>query len=380
MERLAGLRYRERVVSSHRRHRAPRPRARRLLIVNVVVLALLAGGTAAYASLGKSVTLDVEGHTYSVRTFAPSVESLLEAGDIDVRVEDRVSHDLDASLSHGDEIEVRFAKPVSLVVDGEVEDLVSYDLDVADVYENAGIEVDDDAQTSHDADDPLDRDGETIVVSNPKDVTVVADGEETTLRSSALTTEELLDEADVTLGDDDEVEPALSDPIEADGTVRVVRIEYVERTEDVEIDYETEVRDDDDLFEGETEVLEDGETGRAEQDVYLVLADGEVREREVVVSRTLTAPRPRIEVEGTQEIPEVWDRLAQCESGGNWSINTGNPFSGGLQFLPSTWRSVGGSGLPHENSREEQIRRGMILQERAGWGQWPSCASQLGLR
>lgn len=76
----------------------------------------------------------------------------------------------------------------------------------------------------------------------------------------------------------------------------------------------------------------------------------------------------------------VWDRLAQCESGGNWSINTGNGYYGGLQFTLSTWRSVGGSGYPHQASREEQIHRGKILQARSGWGQWPACTAQLGLR
>ncbi|MEX2620231.1 MAG: transglycosylase family protein [Egibacteraceae bacterium] len=76
----------------------------------------------------------------------------------------------------------------------------------------------------------------------------------------------------------------------------------------------------------------------------------------------------------------VWDRLAQCEAGGNWQANTGNGYYGGLQFLPATWRSVGGTGLPHEHPREEQIKRGQTLQARSGWGQWPSCSSQLGLR
>jgi LysM repeat protein len=76
----------------------------------------------------------------------------------------------------------------------------------------------------------------------------------------------------------------------------------------------------------------------------------------------------------------IWDKLAACESGGNWGINTGNGYYGGLQFTASTWRSVGGSGLPHQNSRLEQIKRGKILQARSGWGQWPACTSKLGLR
>lgn len=76
----------------------------------------------------------------------------------------------------------------------------------------------------------------------------------------------------------------------------------------------------------------------------------------------------------------VWDDLAQCESGGDWSINTGNGYYGGLQFSLSSWRAVGGSGSPHEHSRAEQIARAEQLLDVQGWGAWPSCASRLGLR
>lgn len=76
----------------------------------------------------------------------------------------------------------------------------------------------------------------------------------------------------------------------------------------------------------------------------------------------------------------VWDRLAACESGGNWAINTGNGYYGGVQFSLPTWRSVGGSGYPHQASKAEQIKRAQILQARSGWGQWPACSAKLGLR
>jgi hypothetical protein len=102
----------------------------------------------------------------------------------------------------------------------------------------------------------------------------------------------------------------------------------------------------------------------------------------VVKSATKVQPTPAV-VEALSPEPtgdEVWDRLAQCESGGNWQANTGNGYYGGLQFLPSTWRSVGGTGLPHQHTREEQINRGKILQQRSGWGQWPQCSRKLGLR
>jgi LysM repeat protein len=76
----------------------------------------------------------------------------------------------------------------------------------------------------------------------------------------------------------------------------------------------------------------------------------------------------------------VWDQLAKCESGGNWSINTGNGYYGGLQFSLSSWKAVGGSGYPHQASKSEQIARAEALKARQGWGAWPSCTSKLGLR
>jgi LysM repeat protein len=76
----------------------------------------------------------------------------------------------------------------------------------------------------------------------------------------------------------------------------------------------------------------------------------------------------------------VWDRLAACESGGNWSINTGNGYYGGLQFTLSSWRAVGGSGYPHQASKAEQIARAEALKARQGWGAWPACTAKLGIR
>ena len=77
---------------------------------------------------------------------------------------------------------------------------------------------------------------------------------------------------------------------------------------------------------------------------------------------------------------ETWERLAQCESGGNWAINTGNGYYGGLQFSLSSWRLVGGQGYPHQNSKWEQIYRAELLHDRQGWGAWPACSDRLGYR
>ena len=75
----------------------------------------------------------------------------------------------------------------------------------------------------------------------------------------------------------------------------------------------------------------------------------------------------------------IWEQIAQGESKANWSINTGNGYYGGLQFSEGAWTSVGGSGFAHEASREEQISRGKMLQEKRGWGVWGLCAKKLGL-
>jgi peptidoglycan hydrolase-like protein with peptidoglycan-binding domain len=77
---------------------------------------------------------------------------------------------------------------------------------------------------------------------------------------------------------------------------------------------------------------------------------------------------------------QQWVELAQCESGGNWSINTGNGYYGGLQFALSTWRAVGGQGRPDQASAAEQMARAEAVLDAQGWGAWPACSRKLGLR
>jgi hypothetical protein len=78
-----------------------------------------------------------------------------------------------------------------------------------------------------------------------------------------------------------------------------------------------------------------------------------------------------------------WDRLAHCESGGRWHVATGNGYYGGLQFSAGTWRAFGGgkyASLAHRASRTQQIRIAERVQDAQGWGAWPSCSRQIGLR
>jgi LysM repeat protein len=76
----------------------------------------------------------------------------------------------------------------------------------------------------------------------------------------------------------------------------------------------------------------------------------------------------------------TWDALAECESGGNWSINTGNGYYGGLQFSPSTWAGFGGTGSAAAASKEQQIAVAEKVLAVQGWNAWPACSAKLGLR
>ncbi|HYO31523.1 MAG TPA: transglycosylase family protein [Nocardioidaceae bacterium] len=78
----------------------------------------------------------------------------------------------------------------------------------------------------------------------------------------------------------------------------------------------------------------------------------------------------------------TWNRLAECESGGNWHINTGNGYYGGLQFASSSWLGMGGGKYAKRAdlaTREEQIRIAEKLLDVQGWGAWPACSAKLGL-
>ena len=85
------------------------------------------------------------------------------------------------------------------------------------------------------------------------------------------------------------------------------------------------------------------------------------------------AVAPLVMSTGTAHADVNWDAVAACESGGNWSTSTGNGFHGGLQFTLGTWRANGGSGMPENASREEQIRVAENVLHNQGIGAWPVC-------
>jgi LysM repeat protein len=103
----------------------------------------------------------------------------------------------------------------------------------------------------------------------------------------------------------------------------------------------------------------------------------------VLAGAALLAPLGLLAASGNAAAADsgVWDRIAQCESGGNWHINTGNGYYGGLQFSASTWRAYGGTAYAptaDRASKAQQIAVATKVQRAQGWGAWPTCSARAG--
>jgi resuscitation-promoting factor RpfA len=108
---------------------------------------------------------------------------------------------------------------------------------------------------------------------------------------------------------------------------------------------------------------------------------GRVIARTALAGAVVGAPLVAVAPAANAATDATWDRVAQCESTGNWSINTGNGFSGGLQFTPSTWRAFGGTQfapMAYQASRAQQIVVAEKVLAGQGWGAWPVCAREAG--
>ncbi|GAB6986238.1 hypothetical protein JCM10369A_27620 [Nocardioides pyridinolyticus] len=367
--------------------RLMRSRPLMIALAGVVVLAV-AGSTWGYSALSKTVTLNLDGKSQEVTAYGGTVGDVLESEGIEVGAKDIVAPSVDESISDGSEITVQFSRPLELTVDGETQTYwvtattVSRALDeLGRAYRGAELSVSRGGS--------IDREGMALEVVTPKTIKVKLGGREMKKRTvTALTVEEALEDLGVELGKHDRTKPAPTREIE-DGDTLVftdVRIEkkYVAGET---IDFGTVEQEDSSMYEGETSVVRSGEIGLRNVTYRIVYRNGEISVRTVLKQKVLRAPVDEIVKVGTKAAAvnfaggsTVWDQLAQCESGGNWAINTGNGYYGGLQFSLGTWQAYGGSGLPSNASRETQIAIATKVRDASGgYGAWPGCAAKLGL-
>ena len=357
-------------------------------LVGVIVAAVVAT-TAGYAALSKDVTLTLDGRTTTVSTIGDSVADVLASEGVEVTDKDLVAPAVDEPITDGSAIAVQFGRPLELSVDGDSHTYWVNSTNVASALGEIGRRFDG-ADLSASRSASIGRTGLNLEVVTPKVVHIKLGAKDLRKRRlTALTVADVLKSMGFEVDRHDKITPSLGTEI-ADGdkvVVKDIRLTTRKVRREV-VDAPVIEREDPSMYEGEEEVVRAGSDGVRNVTYRLRFVNGELVARKVVTADVRRKAVPTIVRVGTKEEPSanfaggstVWDALARCESGGNWAINTGNGYYGGLQFSASTWHSVGGTGLPHQHSREEQIRRGQILQSRAGWGQWPHCSAQLGLR
>ena len=360
------------------------------VLVAAVVMALVAT-TVGYAAMNKTVTLSIDGEATQVGTLGSTVGDVLENEGISVGEHDVVAPGLDSEINDGTRIAVRYGRPLELSVDGKEKTYWVTATDVDTALSQIGIRFAG-AELSASRGSSIGRDGLDLSIVTPKNVTVKVGKEKPTKEQvPALTVGEALKDLNVKVDKDDRVKPAVGARIEDGDKVVVTKVRTVTRKITESIDFGTIEKSAPALFEGESETAREGRAGSRDVTYRLTFENGKLVAKKTVRSTVNREPRNAIVRVGTKDRPEppapnyaggssVWDDLADCESGGNWAINTGNGYYGGLQFNLSTWQSYGGSGYPHENSREEQIAVATRLRDaNGGYGAWPHCSQQLGL-
>ncbi|HJQ86860.1 MAG TPA: transglycosylase family protein [Propionibacteriaceae bacterium] len=361
----------------------------------------LAGTTFGYANLNKSVTLSVDGQTSQVRTSADTVGALLKSEGIDVNTHDVVAPNLEAEVADGTRVAVKFGREVTFTIDGVEQTIWTTATNVDEALTALTVDLTG-AELSTSRSSSIGRQGLAILIATEKTVVIVDAGKKRTVSTTGQTLDDALAAAKITVDHDDKLSASPNARLVDGAKFTFTRVDIKTKTKKVKVDYDTTRKKTRTLKKGVTKIDRDGVSGVRAVTYKLVRHNGELVRRTKIKSKLLKKPVTEVVLVGTKTATvrkkssgsssgsssdssstpsgSVWDRLARCESGGNWSINTGNGYYGGLQFSLSTWRAYGGDGYPHQASREEQIRIAKKLQAAAGWGSWPACSSKLGLR
>ncbi|GEL18777.1 resuscitation-promoting factor [Pseudonocardia asaccharolytica] len=360
--------------------------------VALATLLTLTAGSATALAMDKTITVTVDGEDRTLHTFADDVAGALGAAGLAASARDRVEPALGTDLSDGDQIILRRARTLTLVEGGRQRQIWTTAASVDEALEGIGVHAEP-IQMSMSPRATIPLTGLALELSIPRTVTL-GDGTAAPeqLTTTAGTVAGLLVERGITLGPEDVAVPSGDTQLTDGMAVHVVRNGVGEVVEVREIPPPEQIVEDPDLPRGQRRVVAPGKPGEQTAVMRVYVRDGQEVRREQVRAGSSTPPTPRVVKVGTNdEKPQppavsdgrVWDQLAKCEAGGNWAINTGNGYYGGLQFDAQTWRANGGTQyapLPHQASREEQIAVATKLRDsRGGYGSWPACARKLGL-
>ncbi|MFD0482572.1 ubiquitin-like domain-containing protein [Kineococcus sp. GCM10028916] len=369
-------------------------------------LAAVVGGTVAFTAFDKDVVIDADGQRTQASAFGGTVADVLEKQGITVGEHDLVAPAATTDVSDGQTIVVRYGRQLTLTVDGQTKTYWTTAQTVDAALSDLDVRADG-AKLSASRSEPLGRAGLALDVTTPKAVTVLADGQTKNLTSTAADVNGLLAEAGVTMRPGDEMSNAGADALSAGMVVTVVRVDRSASTETVAIAHGSRTENTDTLFTGEKKVVTPGVDGSKTVSYADVFRDGVRSQHDVIGEVVDAAPVEEVVQVGTKAKPKPvpvaapaaapsssggggggsvggsadglnWGALARCESGGNPSIVSSNgKYHGLYQFSVSTWKAVGGSGLPSQASAGEQTYRAKLLYQRAGAGQWPVCGKNL---
>ncbi|MFB7588300.1 ubiquitin-like domain-containing protein [Streptomyces sp. NPDC056169] len=357
----------------------------RRLVPQALVVAFLAGGTSAFVANDKAVRLSVDGVPRSLHTFADDIDELLAHEGLTVGAHDIVAPAPGEALANGDDVVVRYGRPITLTLDGRRHQIWTTARTVEGALRQLGVRAEG-AYLSVSRAAPISRQGLALDVRTERAVTFLADGRERVVRTNAATIREALAEAGITLSGQDTTSVA-ADAFPRDGqTVTVLRITGSRQVREEAIPYAVEKVRDPELFAG-TETVERQGVAGVRRVTYTFRTVNGVRQKprrtgEEIV-REPVSRKVRI---GTRALPTSvagadgldWGALAACESGGRPNaVDPSGTYGGLYQFDPGTWRSLGGTGTAQNAPASEQTFRAKKLYVQRGASPWPHCGRRL---
>jgi uncharacterized protein YabE (DUF348 family) len=361
------------------------------VLVLAIVLAVAASGVG-YAAMSKTVNLSIDGKTHSVRTFGGTVSDVLADQDIKLGKHDAVAPGADSSVADGQTIAVKYGRPLDVKVDGKHNRYWVTARDVSSALDQLGLRFGG-ADLTASRGSTISRSGMSLGVVTPKTLSVKIAGHKrhkTTV--TALSVKGALRELGIRRDSNDQVKPGLGARIDDGSRLTFTRVK-VARLKDLQaVAHGTVKKADAGMYTDQTKTVRAGRDGSRRVVYKVTTKNGKVTARKAVRSTLLRAPVSSIVRYGTKDRPapepapttsnyaggsSAWDRIAACESGGNWAANTGNGYYGGLQFNLGTWQAYGGSGRPDQNSREAQIAVAeRVAAAEGGYGAWPVCGAR----
>lgn len=357
----------------------------RALVGTVLMALMVAGGYA--VAVDKRVTLSVDGESVTVATMKSRVGDVLRDSGYALGEHDEVSPAADQRIGPSDTITLRRGRPLQLSVDGQPgKQIWTTAVTVDEALRELSMSDTAPVAVSRTGQVPVS--GMALAVVSPKRVRIDDAGVISDRRLAAPTVGELLAAAGAPLQQDDKVAPAASTAVVDGMRIVVTRVRVHEVSERLPLPAPLRRIHDPSINTSRNIVDDPGHPGTQDVTFAVSTVNGRVVGRQVVARAVVTPARPQIQRVGAKPgtlVPRVgnsatWDALASCESSGDWGINTGNGFYGGVQFTQSTWESFGGLRYaPRADlaTREEQIAIAEVTRAKQGWGAWPVCSARV---